>query len=55
MNNVYVVMKNEWETRNIVGVYSTLDAAKIEMGDDLNKEIEVWEVDGGCVEIIDNF
>jgi len=55
MSKVYVVMKNDWETRNIVGMFSTVEDAKVEMGDDINKEIEVWEVDGGWVETIDNF
>ena len=55
MSKVYVVMKSGWDTRNIVGVFSTLEAAKYVAGDDVNKEIEVWELNGGWVDTINNF
>ena len=55
MSKVYVVMKSGWDTRNIVGVFATLEAAKDVAGDDVNKEIEVWELNGGWVDTINNF
>ena len=55
MTKVYVVMKSNWDTKNIVGVFSTLDAAKAEMGDDVNREIEVWEMNGGWVDTMYGF
>ena len=43
---VFIVIKNDWESNTVIGVFSNRKDALVEKDDDVNKVIEVWDIDG---------